>query len=159
MSVEVDVMTSPELEPGTQARLASLARDAVSTVLRLEGYRRDDVEVSVLYTDDRFIAQLNHQYRGVEGPTDVLSFAMDGTDAVDDSVKVEGLPNVLGDVVISLEAAARQAAAEGQSLEQEVALLLVHGTLHLLGYDHGEPEKEAVMWKRQDEVLRELDPA
>ncbi|MEX0974820.1 MAG: rRNA maturation RNase YbeY, partial [Bacillota bacterium] len=75
----------------------------------------------------------------------------------DDVVKVAGIPDMLGDVVVSLETAGRQAAEAGKSLEQEVALLLVHGTLHLLGYDHETPEKEAVMWKRQDAALKAIN--
>ena len=128
-------------------------------MLRVEGYEGEDAEVSVLFTDDAFISELNQQYRGVEGPTDVLSFALiDAEDEVD-SVKVKGLPDVLGDVVISLETAGRQAKEEGKTLEQEIALLLVHGALHLLGYGHDEPEKEAVMWRRQDAALKALDHA
>lgn len=128
-------------------------------MLRVEGYEGEDAEVSVLFTDDAFISELNQQYRGVEGPTDVLSFALiDAEDEVD-SVKVKGLPDVLGDVVISLETAGRQAKEEGKTLEQEIALLLVHGALHLLGYGHDEPEREAVMWRRQDAALKALDHA
>jgi probable rRNA maturation factor len=155
----VDTITNPELDRETQSRLSLLARDIIGTVLRVEGYEGEDAEVSVLFTDDAFISELNQQYRGVEGPTDVLSFALiDAEDEVD-SVKVKGLPDVLGDVVISLETAGRQAKEEGKTLEQEIALLLVHGALHLLGYDHDEPEREAVMWRRQDAALKALDQA
>jgi probable rRNA maturation factor len=155
----VDTITNPELDRETQSRLSLLARDVIGTVLRVEGYEGEDAEVSVLFTDDAFISELNQQYRGVEGPTDVLSFALiDAEDEVD-SVKVKGLPDVLGDVVISLETAGRQAKEEGKTLEQEIALLLVHGALHLLGYDHDEPEREAVMWRRQDAALKALDQA
>lgn len=155
----MDTITNPELDRETQSRLSLLARDVIGTVLRVEGYEGEDAEVSVLFTDDAFISELNQQYRGVEGPTDVLSFALiDAEDEVD-SVKVKGLPDVLGDVVISLETAGRQAKEEGKTLEQEIALLLVHGALHLLGYDHDEPEREAVMWRRQDAALKALDQA
>lgn len=159
MGIEVDVLTNPEIDQATLARLSLLARNAVDAVLRLEGYKGDDAEVSVLFTGDAFIAELNKQYRDVEGPTDVLSFSMmDAEDEVD-TTKVAGIPDVLGDVVISLETAGRHAQAAGKTLDQEVALLLVHGALHLLGYDHDEPEKEAVMWRRQDEVLKQLNLA
>lgn len=154
MTVEIDTITNPELPDKERASLSRLAVEAVHAVLRLEGYKGDNVEVSVLFTDDIFIADLNAQYRGVEEPTDVLSFAFN-EDEDDDIVKIPGIPDMLGDVVVSLETAKRQAVVAGKSVEQEVALLLVHGTLHLLGYDHETPEKEAVMWRRQDEALKE----
>ncbi len=159
MTVEVDTITNPELPPKEQARLSRLASDAVLTVLKLEGYKADQAEVSVLFTNDSFIADLNSQYRGLEGPTDVLSFALNEGEDEDDVISVPGIPDVLGDVVVSLETAGKQAEAAGKTLLQEVALLLVHGTLHLMGYDHDTPEKEAVMWKRQDEALKAIDQA
>lgn len=156
MAVQVDVLVDPDLGPEAQDRLTSLAKDVVTAALRLDGYKGDDAEVSVLFTDDAFIGELNRRYRGVPGPTDVLSFALDeDEDECDDD---DG-EHILGDIVISVETARRQARAEEKTLEQEVALLLAHGTLHLLGHDHDEPEREAVMWKRQDEILRELSLA
>lgn len=156
MTVEIDTITNPELPEKTRSALSQLAKEAVHAALRLEGYNEDGGEVSVLFTNDAFIGDLNSQYRGVEGPTDVLSFAFNEGEE-DDVVKVAGIPDMLGDVVVSLETAGRQAAGAGKSLEQEVALLLVHGTLHLLGYDHETPEKEAVMWKRQDAALKAIN--
>lgn len=154
MAIEVDVMTNPELDAATQEDLSNLAKDAIGIVLKLEGYCADDAEVSVLFTSDAFIAELNEQYRGVQGPTDVLSFAMmDAKDELD-SIRIEGIPQMLGDIVISLETARREASSSGKSLEEEISLLLVHGTLHLLGYDHDAPESEAVMWKHQEEALK-----
>ncbi|MGE5580620.1 MAG: rRNA maturation RNase YbeY [Bacillota bacterium] len=153
MTALVDTLTNPELPDDEKAALARLADSAVQAVLRLSGYKPKSAEVSVLFTNDEFIAELNQQYRGVEGPTDVLSFALNEGEE-EDLVQVPGIPEMLGDVIVSLETAARQAEANGKALEDEIALLLVHGALHLLGYDHDTPEKEAVMWKRQDEALR-----
>lgn len=93
----------------------------------------DTVEISVVLCDDPFIQALNRQHRGKDAPTDVLSFAQDD-------------PFLLGDIVISLPTAARQAKAAGWSLEQELALLGIHGLLHLLGYDD---ETEAGAWEMQ----------
>jgi probable rRNA maturation factor len=109
--------------------------------------------VSILLTDDEQIAELNRQYRDVDGPTDVLSFSQkEGEDDI-----VPGLEeNLLGDVVISVETAARQAEEQGKSLDDELDMLLVHGILHLLGYDHAEPEDERAMFARQEELLRGL---
>ena len=91
------------------------------TLLRREGVG-DDVEVSVLLCDDACIRALNAAHRGVDRATDVLSFAQDD-------------PQILGDIVISLETAARQAQAAGWPVESEAALLATHGLLHLLGHE------------------------
>ena len=101
-----------------------------------------DPEISVVLCDDPFIRELNSAYRGQDKPTDVLSFAQDD-------------PVLLGDIVISLPAAARQAEAAGWPLENEVALLGIHGLLHLLGHDD---ETEAGAWTMQvksEAALRE----
>ena len=89
---------------------------------------RPDAEVSVVLTDDAEIHALNRQWRGKDSPTDVLSWPQE-TDPMPDA------PDILGDVVISLDTAARQASKRGWTLEEETALLLVHGILHLLGHE------------------------
>jgi len=101
-----------------------------------------------LLADDESISILNGQYRGIEGPTDVLSFSQH--EGEDEFAAEQGL---LGDVVISVETAMRQAAERGAQLDSEIDLLLVHGLLHLLGYDHAEPEQEKAMFARQAELL------
>lgn len=100
----------------------------------------------MVLVDDAGIAALNQRYRGVTGPTDVLAFPMTEGPFPDLA------PDCLGDVVISAETALRQ--ARGGDLRAECALLLVHGILHLLGYDHGTPRRRAHMWKRQAAVLK-----
>jgi len=114
-----------------------------------------DTEVSVLLADDESVRTLNRDYRGVDAPTDVLAFSqLEGED-----FGCEG-GNVLGDVVISVETASRQAQEHGHALDDEIDVLLVHGLLHLLGYDHEKPEDARRMFARQDELLsRTTDPA
>jgi probable rRNA maturation factor len=102
---------------------------------------RDEHELSILLTDDGFIRTLNKEHRGKDTPTDVLAFPLD---------EAEGTPSVLdhallGDVVISLDTAERQARGRKHSLMSEVSFLLAHGILHLLGYDHETDEEEAKM--------------
>jgi probable rRNA maturation factor len=97
--------------------------------------------------DDATMTALNRRYRGAAGPTDVLAFPM-----------AEGrfggvTPDLLGDVVISAETARRQARARGHGLRAELALLLVHGILHLAGYDHGTAVGRRQMWRKQRLVL------
>ncbi|MEN6582055.1 MAG: rRNA maturation RNase YbeY [Armatimonadota bacterium] len=110
-----------------------------------------NTEVSILLTDDKQIAELNKQYRGIEDPTDVLSFSLiEG----DDEFPPDEEGGLLGDVVISIETAQKQAEAQGHDLDHEIDVLLVHGLLHLLGYDHAEPEDEKEMFGRQAEILK-----
>lgn len=101
-----------------------------------------DPEISVVLCDDPFIRDLNRDYRGKDKPTDVLSFAQDD-------------PSILGDIVISLPTAARQAQAAGWPLESEIALLGVHGLLHLLGFDDETAEGAWEMQRRTEAVLTE----
>ncbi len=112
----------------------------------------EDAELSVLLTGDARIHELNRVHRGKDRPTDVLAFALeeaDGAEAGDAALPYR----VLGDVVISLDTAARQAAKARHSLEQEVCLLLAHGLLHLVGYDHQTDAQEARMNREVKRLL------
>ena len=118
-------------------------------------------EVSLVFTDDDEIHALNRDYRGVDRPTDVLSFCQNegDEDFDDESADFAGCEEdegneILGDIVISVPTAIRQAAEAGKSPEEEISLLIIHGTLHLLGYDHAEPEDEREMFTLQNEILR-----
>lgn len=93
----------------------------------------ENAELSVHLVDDPGITTLNRDYRGLDRPTDVLAFTLDGAEGED---RADAPPRQLGDVVISLDTAARQARAGRRSLRREVAWLLAHGLLHLVGYDH-----------------------
>ncbi|KYZ77030.1 rRNA maturation RNase YbeY [Anaerosporomusa subterranea] len=108
-------------------------------------------EVSILFTDNATIHSLNRDYRGKDMPTDVLSFALNEGD---EPTIIDGPPeNLLGDIIISLEKAAEQAAEYGHSLEREVAFLTLHGLLHLLGYDHETEDDRAEMRQEEEAVL------
>ncbi len=117
----------------------------------LNAHNVEDYEVSVLLTDDSRITELNLEYRGIDAPTDVLAFAMrEGEDSEMMSL------TMLGDVVISLETAERQAKNENHSLVKEVTFLTVHGVLHLLGYDHQTEKEATVMFEKQADILQHL---
>ncbi len=135
---------------GVKHPTRAVAADA-RTLLKHLGLPR--AELSIVLCDDEFIRALNAQWRQKDEPTDVLSFAMgEGEDA--------GLtPDLLGDIVISVETAARQGAALGLSLDEEMRVLLVHGLLHLLGHDHIEPEDAAEMRAKEAELLGVLGAA
>ena len=118
----------------------------------------DEVEVALRITDDAEIQMLNSAYRGIDAPTDVLSFAAHEVGADEPALDLPPdlaaeLARHLGDIVISYPYAERQAAQFGNSLGAELRLLAIHGTLHLLGYDHAAPDEEAAMWAEQEAIL------
>ena len=116
-------------------------------------------EVGLVFTDSETIKQLNRDYRGVDEPTDVLAFHMLPQKEVDDSFALppDGVTR-LGEVIISYPQAVAQAREQGHSTERELALLVIHGILHLLGYDHEEPEEESKMRERERELLERCLP-
>jgi len=128
-------------------------RRIAQTVLKAEGVA-PPYEVSLVFTDSETVQQLNRDYRGVDEPTDVLAFCMLSQKEVDDSF---ALPpdevTRLGEVIISYPQAIEQAREHGHSPERELALLIIHGILHLLDYDHEEPEEEDEMRTREKELL------
>ncbi|MEN9787169.1 MAG: Endoribonuclease YbeY [Pseudomonadota bacterium] len=132
---------------GVKHPVRPLGADA-RALLRHLGMPR--AELSVVLCDDAFIHDLNRTWRGKDAPTDVLSFAMqEGEDG-------ELHPDVLGDLVISLDTAGRQAAELGHPMPRELRVLLVHGLLHLLGYDHETLDDAVEMRSREAELLRVL---
>ena len=108
-----------------------------------------DGDLTIVLTDDIQLHELNQEYLGIDAPTDVLSFPASETDP-------ETARRYLGDILISVPRAKEQARTAGHALDVEVQLLTVHGTLHLLGYDHAEAEEKTRMWKAQAEILRGL---
>jgi len=113
-------------------------------------------ELSLLLVDVEYMAELNHRWMGKTGPTDVLAFPMDELeiDRGPGGPEDEPEPTLLGDVVLCPVVAERQARAAGHRTEDELHLLAVHGILHLLGYDHAEPEEEREMFGLQGRLLQ-----
>jgi probable rRNA maturation factor len=135
--------------------LKMLIRRAVLASLEYEGFGAD-TEVSVTFTDNEGIRAINSEFRGIDAPTDVLSFPLTDYEAVDFPVADEPAAS-LGDIVLSLERADEQAREFGHSFEREVAFLTVHSMLHLLGYDHvNSDEEDAEMRRRQREILESM---
>ncbi len=156
MDIQIDTIVCPEVEEDLRKELEDLTNRCVRAVLESESFLSDKVEVSVMFSDDAIIKDLNGQYRGIDEATDVLSFPMFDPQSEVDLQEVPGLPVMLGDIVISLDTARVKAHQEKKPVSEEIKLLLVHGMLHLLGYDHDGPEREAIMWKRQDKALTAL---
>jgi probable rRNA maturation factor len=138
-----------------EALLADLARHV------LDGMRVHPLaELSVLLVDEPAMTELHVRWMGEEGPTDVLAFPMDelrlpqpGTHGDHSQPDPDAAEALLGDVVICPQVAAEQAAEAQHDVQDEIDLLCTHGILHLLGYDHGEPQEHAVMFGLQDRLL------
>ncbi len=134
-------------------KLKMLIREAVEATLDFEDYR-NVCEVSVTFTDNEGIQELNSKFRQIDRPTDVLSFPLFDFDGESEEPPVDDMMNMLGDIVISLERAKEQADEYGHSFEREVAFLCVHSMLHLLGYDHEiSEEDDKNMRARQTEIM------
>jgi probable rRNA maturation factor len=138
----------------------SLVRTAANAALEGVYKPRHPLEWTISLTDDSELHHLNLQFRGMDKPTDVLSFGgegyKDGKRIARRPRSVAGAPEYLGDIVISMERCAEQANAAGHDIEVELALLVVHGTLHLLGFDHDTPARKARMWAAQTRALQSL---
>lgn len=112
-----------------------------------------DSEVSVTFVDNEAIHEINRQYRDKDQPTDVISFAMEELGEGEVQIIGEGIPRVLGDIIISTDRTKEQAEEYGHSFERELGFLAVHGFLHLLGYDHMTEADEKEMFGKQDAIL------
>ena len=132
-----------------------LIRKAIKATLAYEGYK-NNAEISVTFTDNEGIRKLNREFRNLDRPTDVLSFPLTDYEATSTPLADE-LCGSLGDVVLSLERAKEQADEYGHSFEREIAFLVVHSMLHLLGYDHETGEEDELdMRRRQSEILKNM---
>ncbi|HEY2421592.1 MAG TPA: rRNA maturation RNase YbeY [Neobacillus sp.] len=112
-------------------------------------------EVSVTFVTNERIHEINLEYRDKDAPTDVISFALEELGEGEVELKGEGMPRVLGDIIISVPKAREQAEEYGHSFIRELGFLAVHGFLHLLGYDHMTEEDEKKMFTRQKEILND----
>jgi probable rRNA maturation factor len=153
------------VEPLSHAAAMDLIESAVDETARLTLGKRD-VEVELTICGDPEMERLNFDHMGERGPTDVLSFplhewSIDGDGAhshltEEDGLGPPGAPLLLGDVVIDLDQAVRQAADGGWSVAEEIVLLAIHGMLHVLGHDHAELDEEERMRAAEREVLHVL---
>lgn len=148
-SVHLDVLPAFSKSIDRQA-----IRLLVERTLAMEGIG-EGVEVNLIITDDKRIREMNARFRGVDEPTDVLSFPLSARpgEAEPEFVLPPNHARVLGDVVVSYERAVEQAQEYGHSLEREIAYLVVHGVLHLLGYDHETPSEREVMRAKEEALL------
>jgi probable rRNA maturation factor len=123
--------------------------NAVRLTLQHDKIAENDIELSVVIETDEKLQELNYQYRKVNAPTDVLSFP---SDMIDPQTR----KRYLGDVVISHKRAEAQADLGNHTIGEEIQLLVVHGILHLLGYDHIHEGEKKVMWEKKKKILKKL---
>ncbi len=148
MSVVTVFTRNDQKKAALTPALRALVKKAVKAALEYEKVDFD-TEVSVTFTDNEKIKELNSLHRGIDRPTDVLSFPLIDWDEPSDDT------SALGDIVISLEMAETQAREYCHSMERETAFLTVHSVLHLLGYDHEiSEEDEREMFEKQEEILK-----
>ena len=145
----MEVLINSELEAEDVSAYEELIIRGFKAAARLEGLSAL-TEVSVTFVDDGMIQMLNRDYRGIDAPTDVLSFPQDDDGGFE---AVPGMPRMLGDIIISLQRARDQAAEYGHDVNREVMYLAVHGFLHLLGYDHDSPEEQKRMREQEERIL------
>jgi probable rRNA maturation factor len=140
---EIDIFIAEKVKSVPETAVPELETAVIKT---LEHEQIESAALSILLTDDAEIQAMNRDYRGEDQPTDVLSFPAG-----------DELPGYPGDIAISVETAGFQAENAGHHLVEELQLLTVHGTLHLLGFDHLNAEEKAVMWAVQTAVLNQLN--
>ena len=145
--IEVNFLST---DPVKELDLIPLFDSAIQQVFNYLELNYEEYLISIRITDNREIQELNKNYRSVDAPTDILSFTADEFDP-------ETQLTYLGDVVISYEKVKKQADSAEHPLTTEYALMVVHGTLHLLGYDHAEFEEKEHMWNMQESILAKLN--
>ncbi len=116
--------------------------------------KKESTEVSVVLTDAKEVHQLNRDYRGIDSPTDVLSFAqIENTDDALEQEDIEVEEDLLGDIILAVDVVNAQAPEFGNTTQEEMNFMLIHGLLHLLGYDHMEDDEAEIMEALEDEIL------
>ncbi|MFC5338356.1 rRNA maturation RNase YbeY [Leucobacter denitrificans] len=143
MSVEINNESGIAVDEARLQRLASFVLESM--------FVHADTELSLMFVDEAAIEQLHVQWMDEPGATDVLSFPMDELRPGRPDAKTPA--GLLGDIVVCPQVAEYQAEAAGHSLEQEITVLVVHGMLHLLGFDHGTPDEEAEMFGLQRDLV------
>ncbi len=146
------IMSSCPAELEFAAEILAIVKMAADKAGELYGLK--NAEVSITLTNNEHIHELNLRYRGIDRPTDVLSFALN--EGEEPEIFDGPTVDVLGDIIISVERAVEQAAEYGHSVQREIAFLTVHGMLHLLGYDHMEDADRIEMRREEEFVMKKL---
>jgi probable rRNA maturation factor len=151
--VEIDFQDNTNSVPKNHFEL-------IEGLLKLTAQREgisENAEVSITFVNNDEIQEINRDYRKLDKPTDVISFALEETAVDEVQIKGDDIPVILGDIIISVEKAKEQAEEYNHTFERELGFLAVHGLLHLLGYDHMTKEDEKEMFQKQEEILGEYN--
>lgn len=151
--MEIDVLVQDEAWRTAASDIETLATRAAEVALAVGNYAGGDAELSIALADDAAVAALNAEWRGRDGPTNVLSFALE-TDAVDAG---PGPIAALGDVVLARETILAEARRDGRTVDDHTAHLVVHGVLHLLGYDHEDDDDAVCMEAAETAAMRAMN--
>lgn len=149
MELDIEMINELEMDLGEFEALFKEIALYTFDYLKIE----DDIEFSVSIIDNDRIHEINREYRHIDRPTDVITFALED----EESPYIEGMPRLLGDIFISYDKALEQAQDYGHSIKRELCFLFTHGLLHLLGYDHMIEEDEKVMMTLQDTILNNME--
>lgn len=152
MNLEIDFMDETEKVKESEITQIHDLLQFAAKKQNLEG----EIELSITFVHNKQIQEINKEYREKDQPTDVISFALEELGEGEIQLVGEGLPRMLGDIVISIDKAEEQANEYGHSYMRELGFLSVHGFLHLLGYDHMTKEEEEVMFTLQKDILDEF---
>ena len=153
--IQIEIEIAHGATTASRDNVSTIQR-AVETILRREGFSESrPASVTILLTGDAKLRQLNREYAGDDHATDVLSFATEPDDGFPLSVNQEQREHI-GDIAISVPQTERQARDKGVPFKRELAMLAIHGTLHLLGYDHATKQEERVMFGKTDDALDEV---
>lgn len=156
MSITIDVEFDEAVVPMSDA-LVAMVRKSAETILLIEGFGEEkSCAVAILITGDERIRELNKEFADEDHITDVLSFQADPIIDIRQEINDAEAAGFIGDIAISAPQTARQASDKGCSFERELSMLAIHGTLHLLGYDHAEPDDAKVMFGKTDQALASL---
>lgn len=148
LNIEItNAQSKVEFDEGLKDNIRSVVEES----LKCEGWGMK-YEVSILFVDNEEIKRLNSEFRGIDRPTDVLSFPLVSKDEQDEFLE----DNLLGDIVISLEKALEQSREYGHSFEREMAFLVCHSMFHLMGYDHMDDDSAKEMREKEESVLSSL---
>lgn len=158
--VHVDMVVNHDAWEETGLELDDFAEDVIALTLSMAEMPPElkdrEIEVCVVLTDDSEIHTLNRDFRGMDKPTNVLSFANLDSDSAGDELAMEDMPFSLGDVIIAWETMQREALDQNKKFENHLRHMLVHGTLHLLGYDHMDDEEAATMEGLEIRILEKM---
>lgn len=136
----------------TLQKVISDVADTAAKVLKLA----ENTELSILLVDNSYIQELNLTYRGINEPTDVLSFSMWESKEDEPDFDFSGDEDILGDIVISLEQADKQSKAYENTMEREIGYLVAHGILHLTGYDHETEGEKVIMRQLEEKIMKDV---